>query len=293
MAPPDAGSPLVDAGPERFVDGGLVGPFARGEVIVTQTAREVGARTVFTSRLSARFVEVAAPTPSPCVERAEPPCVLRICNLSGSVAASPRSAGEVTIWGLLPLERDAGRSDGGLDGGGDAGSNDGGPGDDGGLDGGWPLERVDGGVRTTTVSQRVFFSSTELFVTATGDEVPAFTTPAVLAPAQLTLASPRCVPTCPAVPRDAPFDVRWTGVGFGEVVVQLTTPQVTITCSRQATDGPLSIPTSLLAELTPSTSSGEATLLVKTRSSVQVDAGGFEVSFSAETPELFPITVLP
>lgn len=290
MMTPDAGQPPVDAGPLRVVDGGLVGPFARGEVIVSQSVREVGTRSVFSSQLSASFLEVAAPTPSPCLERRDGNCVLRICNQTGAIVATTRTAGAITFWGLLPLERDAGKGDGGVDAG---EPTDGGDGDAGELDGGWLVTPSDAGFVGVGVSQRLFFAGNELSATASGGDLPAFSTPTLLAPAQLTLTKPRCLPACPPVPRDAPLEVGWSGVGEGEVFVQLTTPQVTVTCSALATSGTSSIPVSLLAELTPSVSSGEATMVVKTRTSVQFDAGGFEVAFAAETPALFPLTVLP
>ncbi len=291
MTTPDAGTMPVDAGPSRVVDGGLVGPFARGEVLVSQSVREVGTRSVFSSHLSASFLEVGAPTPSPCVERREGSCVLRVCNQTGAIVANTRTAGAITWWGLLPLERDAG-SDGGLDGGAADGGVDGGE-DGGALDGGWLLHPNDAGLVGVSAPQRLFFAGSELSATASGGDLPAFSTPTLLAPAQLTLTTPRCVPACPPLPRDTGFDVGWSGVGEGDVFVQLTTPQVTVTCSAPATSGTLTVPPSLMAELTPSVSSGEATMLVKTRTSVQFDAGGFDVAFAAETPALFPVTVLP
>ena len=44
-APVDGGRPVVDAGPPRVVDGGVVGPFARGLLLVSQTVREEVTRT--------------------------------------------------------------------------------------------------------------------------------------------------------------------------------------------------------------------------------------------------------
>jgi hypothetical protein len=276
---PDAGRPPVDAGPPRVVDGGLIGPFSTGELVISQAVRVVGIRSVFSTSLSARFFEVAAGTPSSCVERVEGGCTLRVCNLGTPNVGTPRSAGAIVLTGLLPLETDGGFDE--VDAGApDAGSV-------------YTLLPNDAGIASSFVAQRLFFGGTEVVASAIGDTVPGFVSPVLTTPGQPTVTKPRCVPTCPSVPRDAPYEVSWGNVGDGDVVVQVSTAQVTAWCVAPASDGRLTIPATLMSELTPSTVPGDATLVVKARTSVRFDAGGFDVRFSAETPTLSSIDVLP
>lgn len=272
----DAGRPPVDAGPPRVVDGGLLPASSTGRIVVSQAVREVGLRTTVTSSVFARFVEVAAGTPNPCVERTEGACVVRVCNEGPGVAGALVSPGALTLEGLLPLARD---------GGVDAGMPDAGP--------RLLLEPTDAGLVAFVVGQRLFFGGAELTVTAAGAEVPPFTSPALLTPAQLTVSTPRCMPTCAAIPRDVPYRVAWANVSGAEVSVQLTTPQVTVTCTAPAEQAVLEVPPSVLGELTPTSAAGDATLLVLARTSVRLDAGSWDVTVSAETPTLLPVEVLP
>lgn len=267
----------VDAGPPRVVDGGLVGPFSRGAITLSQTVREEAARSIATATLSATFTDVAAGTPNPCVERVEGACAVRVCNLGGAVTGVSASAGVLSFEGLLPPpESDAGSLDAGE------------------LDGGWVLAPGDAGpVSRLVAQQRLFFGGTEVVVRAEGATVPAFISPVLTTPAQLTVSTPRCVPTCAPLSRATPLRVSWSGVSNAEAEVRLSTPQVTVTCRAPAEQGSLEVPVALLQELTPSLTSGEATLTMLARSSVSFDAGAWSVVFSAETPTLLPITLLP
>lgn len=272
----DAGPMPVDAGPPRVVDGGLVGPFSRGAITLSQTVREEAARSIASATLTATFTGVAAGTPNPCIERVEGACLVRVCNLGGAVMGVSASAGVLTFEGLLPpLESDAGSTDAGE------------------LDGGWALAPGDAGLVSRFVAQRLFFGGSEVVVRAEGATVPAFTSPLLTTPAQLTVSTPRCVPTCAPLSRATPLRVSWSGVSNAEAEVRLSTPQVTLTCRVPAEQGSLEVPVTLLQELTPSVTSGEATLTMLARSSVSFDAGSWSVVFSAETPTLLPITLLP
>ena len=279
--PVDAGRPAVDAGPPRVVDGGVVGPFSRGLLLVSQTVREEVTRTTASFAFSAAFTEVAAGTPNPCVERREGACTVRICNQDARVEGTTVSPGALTLEGLLSIEVDAGR---------DAGAVDAGTGDGGAR---LTLAPNDAGLVSFAVPQRLFFGGAEVTVHAQGAGVPAFSSPALVMPAQLTLSTPRCMPTCAALPRDLPFRVAWANVSGADVSVQLNTPQVTVTCEAPAEQAVLEIPPAVLAELTPSVASGDATLVVLARRSLRFDAGAWDVTFAAETPTLLPITVLP
>lgn len=280
-APVDAGRPIVDAGPPRVVDGGLVGPFSRGLLLASQTVREEVTRTTSSFTFSAAFTEVAAGTPNPCIERRDGACTVRVCNQGERVVGTTVSAGTLTLEGLLPVEVDAGRDAGPLD----AGTDDGGA--------RLTLSPNDAGLVSFAVPQRLFFGGTEVAVQSEGGGVPAFTSPVLVMPAQLTLSTPRCMPTCAAIPRDLPFRVAWANVSDALVSIQLSTPQVTVTCEAPAEQAVLEIPATVLAELTPSVASGDATLVVLARRSVHFDAGVWDVTFSAETPTLLPIIVLP
>lgn len=277
----DAGRPLVDAGEPRVVDGGLVGPFAQGLIVISQVVREDGPRTLASATVTARFVEVAAGTPSPCVERVEGACRVRVCNRSGSVAGATISPGVLELEGLLPVAVDGGRDAGGADAG--------------ALDAGSALTLVpdDAGLSSLSVPQRLFFGGAQVTVRSSGAGVPAFTSPVLETPAQLTLSVPRCMPTCAPVPRDVPLRVAWANVSGADVLVQLSTPQVSVTCQAPAEQAVLEVPAALLAELTPTVGPGDATLLVLARRAVRFDAGAFDVTLSAETPTLLPIEVLP
>ena len=280
-APVDAGRPLVDAGPPRVVDGGVVGPFSRGLLLASQTVREEVTRTPASFAFSATFTEVTAGTPNPCIERSEGACTVRICNLNERVEGTSVAPGTLTLVGLLPVEVDAGR--------------DAGPFDAGLEDGGARLTLLpnDAGLVSFSVGQRLFFGGTEVTVQSQGGGVPAFTSPVLVMPAQLTLSTPRCMPICASIPRDLPLRVAWANVSGAEVSVQLNTSQVTVTCAAPAEQSVLEVPASLLTELTPSVASGDATLVVLARRSVRFDAGTWDVTLSAETPTLFPIIVLP
>jgi len=280
-APVDAGRPVVDAGPPRLVDGGVVGPFTRGLLLASQTVREEVTRTTSAFTFSAAFTEVAAGTPNPCIERREGACSVRICNQNERVEGTSVSPGSLTLDGLLPLEVDAGRDAGPLD----AGTDDGGT--------RVTLSPNDAGIVSFAVRQRLFFGGAEVTVQGQGGGVPAFTSPVLVMPAQLTLSTPRCMPTCAAIPRDLPFRVGWANVSDALVSVRLSTSQVTVTCEAPAEQSVLQVPTTALAELTPSVASGDATLVVLARRSVSFDAGAWNVTFAAETPTLFPIIVLP
>ena len=272
----DAGPLPVDAGPPRVVDGGLVGPFSRGTVTLSQRVREDVTRTVVTATVSATFVDVAAQTPNPCVERAEGACMVRIGNQGSAIIGTFASAGTLTFDGLLPREQpDSGVVDAGL------------------FDGGWALAPNDAGLVSESVTQRLFFGGSELVVHAEGATVPPFTSPLLTTPAQLTVSTPRCVPTCAPISRSTPFRVSWSGVSNAEAEVRLSTAQVTVTCRAPAEQNALEVPATLLQELTPSATPGEATLTMLARTSVSLDAGSWNVVFSAETPTLLPVTVLP
>jgi hypothetical protein len=280
-APVDAGRLPVDAGPPRVVDGGVVGPFSRGRLLISQTVREEATRTTASFAFSATFTEVAAGTPNPCIERREGACKVRICNQGERVEGTTVSPGTLTLEGLLPVEVDAGR--------------DAGPVDAGNEDGGarLTLSPNDAGLVSFAVTQRLFFGGTEVTVQGQGGGVPAFTSPLLVTPAQLSLSTPRCMPACAAIPRDLPFRVAWANVSDALVSIQLSTSQVSVTCEAPAEQAVLEVPTAALAELTPSVASGDATLFVLARRSVHFDAGTWDVTFSAETPTLFPVIVLP
>jgi hypothetical protein len=278
----DGGRPAVDAGPTRVVDGGTVGPFKRGFVTLSQTVREEPTRTTVSATLSATFLEVAAGTPSPCAEVVMGACVVRTCNVGGSLAASTTSAGSIRFDGLLPPLQPA---DAGADAGVDAGS----------LDAGfeWVLLPDDAGVASRSVAQRVFFGGAPVTVSASGDVVPAFTSPELLTPAQVSLSSPRCVQACAPVSRAEPLRVAWSGVSGVDVLVRLSTAQVTVTCTADAVRGSLEVPVEALAELPPSAAVGEATLTVLARAATRFDAGAWDVTVAAETPTLLPVSLLP
>lgn len=272
----DAGSMPVDAGPVRVVDGGVVGPFSMGTVTLSQRVREEASRTLLSATITASFTEVAAGTPNPCVERVEGSCVVRICNLASAISGVAASAGVLTFDGLLPRELpDSGMSDAGV------------------FDGGWELAPNDAGLVSESVTQRLFFGGSELVVHAEGSTVPAFTSPPLTTPAQLVVSTPRCLPTCAPISRDTPFRVSWSGVSNAQAEVRLSTPQVTVTCRAPAEQNSLEVPATLLHELTPSVTAGEATLTMLARTSVSLDAGSWNIVFSAETPTLLPVTVLP
>lgn len=276
----DGGRPPVDAGPPRVVDGGLVGPFSRGVVSLSQVVRDEGNRTTASTLLSATFTDVPAGTPSPCVERREGTCSVRVCNVGAGVVGATVSAGVVTFEGLLAEEvRDAGFFVP------DAGDEDAGV--------RWVMTPLDSGVASRSVPQRLFFGGDTVTASASGGVVPAFTSPPLTTPAQLQVSKPRCQPACPDVPRDAPLKVEWSGVSFAEVRVTVNTPQVSVTCEAPAEQNALEVPAALLAELTPSTTSGEATLVVLARTAVRVDAGAWDVTLAAETPTFLPVRVLP
>ncbi len=275
--PVDAGRLPFDAGPPRVVDGGVVGPFSRGLLRASQTVRDEVTRTTASFTFSAIFTEVAAGTPNPCIERREGACSVRLCNQGARVEGTTVSPGTLTLEGLLPIELDAGPVD--------AGNEDGGA--------RLALSPNDAGLVSFAVPQRLFFGGTEVTVQSQGGGVPAFTSPVLVMPAQLTLSTPRCMPVCASIPRDLPLRVAWANVSGAEVSVQLNTPQVTVTCVSPAEQAVLEVPSSLLSELTPSVASGDATLVVLARRSVHFDAGAWDVTLSAETPTLFPIIVLP
>jgi hypothetical protein len=282
-APPgplDAGRLPVDAGPPRVVDGGLVGPSFTGLVSVSQVLRDEGSRTTASTQLTASFSQVAPLTPNPCVERREASCVVRVCNVGAAGLGSPVSAGQLTFTGLLPREV----PDGGLFSP-DAGDDDGGA--------RWVLSPLDSGVASSSVPQRLFFGGDSLTVSASGGVVPAFTSPALTTPAQVSVSKPRCTPACPPVRRDVPLEVTWTGVSFATVRVTLSSPQVSVTCEAPAEQNALRVPAALLSELTPSVAPGDATLVVLARTAVSFDAGAWDVTFAAETPTFLPIEVLP
>lgn len=272
----DAGSTPVDAGPPRVVDGGLVGPFAMGTITLSQRVREEVTRTLITATVTATFLDVSAGTPNPCVERVEGACVVRVCNVGSAITGAGASAGLLTFDGLLPRDQpDSGLADAGL------------------FDGGWALAPNDAGLVSESFTQRLFFGGSELVVHAGGATVPPFTSPPLTTPAQLTVSTPRCVPACAPISRSTPYRVSWSGVSNAEAEVRLSTPQVTVTCRAPAEQNALEVPASLLQELTPSVAAGEATLTMLARTSVSLDAGPWNVVFSAETPTLLPVTVLP
>lgn len=272
----DAGPMPVDAGPPRVVDGGVVGPLSLGSITLSQRVREEATRTLVSATVTATFTDVAAGTPNPCVERVEGPCLVRICNVGGAISGAVASAGVLTFDGLLPRELpDSGVLDAGL------------------FDGGWALAPNDAGLVSESVTQRLFFGGSELVVHAEGSTVPPFTSPTLTTPAQLAVSTPRCLPTCAPIARSVPFRVSWSGVSNAEAEVRLSTPQVTVTCRAPAEQNSLEVPATLLQELTPSVTAGEATLTMLARTSVSLDAGAWNVVFSAETPTLLPITVLP
>ncbi len=284
-SPPDAGRPPVDAGPPRVVDGGTVGPAQWGVVELTQRARTTGSRTTFSARVQASFLEVAAGTPNPCVERTEGACVVRVCNLDGAVQGIARRAGALTLEGALLVDG----PDGGLDGGRDAG-----------LDAGSTLPMDDGGVLTlvptdagafAAVSARLFTSGQTLNLRAGGDEVPPFVSPPLSAPSQVTVRFPRCGTTCPVVSRELPLRVEWTDAPVGDVLVELVGRQVSARCRSIGLEERFELAPEVLREFPPTVEPGDATLIVSGVSTVSFDAGTWDITLTASTPTLVPLTL--
>jgi hypothetical protein len=275
----DGGPPPVDAGQPWVVDGGLVGPFSRGALVISQTVREEGIRTIASSVFTAFLTQVPARTSNPCVERTEGACKVRICNQGERIEGASVSPGSLTLVGLRPLEVDAGPVDAGSGGGGVRVTL-------------WPN---DAGIVSFAAPQRLFFGGDELVVQGhgDGDGVPAFVSPVLVTPAQLRVSTPRCTATCPTIARDQPFRVAWANVLGADIIVQLNTRQVSVTCEAPAEQAALIMPEALLSQLTPSLTPQDATLVVLARRSVQFDAGSWNLTFSAETPTLLPITVTP
>jgi hypothetical protein len=284
MPTPDAGRLPPDAGPPRVVDGGTIGPAQWGTIELTQRARTSGSRITFSSTVQATFVELTGETPNPCVERPVSGCTVRICNVEGAVIGLRRRPGTITIEGALLVDRPDGGVDGGLDGGRDGGAE---PFEDGGV---VTLVATDAGA-FAALPGRLFTDDLPLIVHASGDEVPAFTSPLLLAPAQPSVQFPRCGTTCPVVSRALPLRVEWTDAPVADVRIELVGRQVSARCVLSGLEQRFELDPEVLGEFLPSLEPGDATLIVAGVRSVGFDAGTWSVTLSASTPTLIPLTL--
>jgi hypothetical protein len=284
MPTPDAGRLPPDAGPPRVVDGGTIGPAQWGTIELTQRARTSGSRVTFSSTVQATFVEVAAGTPNPCIEWHTSGCTVRVCNVDGAITGRARRAGTITIEGALIVDGTDGGVDGGLDGGRDAGLA---MSEDGGV---LTLVASDAG-SFAAVAGRLFTDELPLTVRAQGDEVPAFTSPPLLAPAQPSVQFPRCGTSCPVVSRELPLRVEWTEAASSDVRIELVGRQVSARCLIRGLEERFEIEPEVLREFLPSVEPGDATLIVAGVRSVGFDAGTWSVTLSASTPTLIPLTL--
>jgi hypothetical protein len=150
--------------------------------------------------------------------------------------------------------------------------------------------RVGGGVVLKPVDDRYEALFTEgslwsgpgerLTFSATGGAVPAFSGKTLVTPPRLTVT----VPGCPASPctltrSSSPFTLSWTGGSTSEVLVGIVTtgdPQA-LMCSFVASEGPGSIPATLLGLLLP----GSGSLTVVSSSWSRFRAGEFDVTLNA------------
>jgi hypothetical protein len=94
-------------------------------------------------------------------------------------------------------------------------------------------------------------------VTATGAggaDLPAFGAESVVAPGEITMTSPACMPGgCPDLDRTTDLALAWTGGGAGKVTADLSTSSETtstsIFCTFAAAGGTGTIPSTLLTKL--------------------------------------------
>ncbi|MDX2010721.1 MAG: hypothetical protein SFW67_11040 [Myxococcaceae bacterium] len=263
-----------------------MGPAQWGTIELTQRTRTSGSRTTFSTRVLASFLDVAAGTPNPCVERTEGACTVRVCNLDGAVRGIARRTGVLTLEGALLVDG----PDGGPDGGRDAG----------GLDAGITLPMDDGGVLTlvptdagafAAVNARLFTDGLAMIIRASGDEVPPFVSPPLLAPSQVTVRFPRCATTCPVVSRELPLRVEWADAPVGDVLIELVGRQVSARCRSRGLEERFELGPEVLREFPPTVEPGDATLIVSGVSSVSFDAGTWDVTLTASTPTFVPLTL--
>jgi hypothetical protein len=283
----DAGRPAPDAGPERIVDGGTLGPLQLGSIDLVQRARTTGQTVRFTSSVQATFLEVAAGTPNPCVERIDGRCTVRVCNAGGAVVGTPRRAGVLTLEGALVVDRPDGGPDAGADAGSDGGADAGGLNTDGGV---LTLGPGEGGTAVVTVPARLFTAGQTLVVRATGDEVPAFASPPLEAPSQLIVTSPVCDSPC-TVTRALPVRVSWRNAPAGDVSIELVGRQVSARCTASGREERFDLEPSVLEEFPPSVELGDTSLVISGVSASSFDAGGFRVTVRASTPTLVPLVL--
>ena len=124
--------------------------------------------------------------------------------------------------------------------------------------------------------------------TAAGADVPAFTTPSVNAPADVTITAPVCEKIeCPIVTidRSVDLDVTWTGGNASQLDASLLSDavgvgSVSVTCRFNALDGHGVVPKEALAKLYPVVALGTSGVLIFTPlNEATFGAGDWQVAF--------------
>ncbi|MBS1152445.1 MAG: hypothetical protein H6Q89_4143 [Myxococcaceae bacterium] len=128
-----------------------------------------------------------------------------------------------------------------------------------------------------------------LFASAAGGTVPAFSNRSITAPSMLNITSPGCPLTgCGTFNRNTPLTFTWAGGSAGTVVVQLTTRKgaafSSVTCSFPATAGAGTIPAATLGLLHSTVDGGSGFVGINNTHSSNFTAGAWDVTFTAATP---------
>jgi hypothetical protein len=139
---------------------------------------------------------------------------------------------------------------------------------------------------------KLFAPGDMLVASASGSaDVPAFTTPGLVAPNELTVTSPACTGGCPPLDRTQDLQVAWTGGGAGKMVVTFETisdpTTVLLECHFDASAGMGVVPAALLGKLGKA-GEGDVTgvLLIRPISSIDVPVGTGTVTFTIQSAAL-------
>jgi hypothetical protein len=244
------GASAIDAG----VDAAPTGPTKTGRISVGQTITIINSSEYYSSYATAMFTETQAGGAGGCTTTHIGSCDVYDCALDKTV-----DAGSVRYAGAGDVDVTGGFTD-------------------------YSLSTSAGSYQTVSSQQLLYQGGTVLTVSATGDEVPAFSNKTITVPtAPFTVQSPSFASTL-SLPRTQGLAVAWSGASGRSVKVNVSTIQqnvrsVSIACTFSGSAGSGSVPASGMGKLLHTSSSVTGSLYVSAPVETTFAAGQWSITF--------------
>jgi hypothetical protein len=234
------------------------GPAKSGRILVGQSVEVENLGTRYVSHASAAFVERDPQSETGCTKTPVQGCDVYECDNGATiegVASRSAGAGKIDIAGGLTS---------------------------------YSLAPTAGAYETVTSPKRLYQAGTVLRVSATGDEVPAFSNQTLPIPAPLVVESPS-FGIVPSISRQRELALSWSGDGGRDVKIALSTAEsgghgVSVVCifPGPATSG--TVPADAMKHLLRTSDSVIGAMTIASRVETTFTAGDWTITFALEDP---------